>query len=101
MERDTLIQEMRKLHKEVDFAEYLQNIIGGIWVGGSILLFLIHFFFPHFLPTPWFEGFEIGYGTIMCLFLFCNWLRKVELNWKYGEVYTKYCQTYDEYPDKE
>ena len=100
MELNTFKLKMDKLYQEIKFSNKLETIFGITWVGGSICLFLIHFFFPHFLPSPWFKGFEIGYGVIMSLFLFCNWLRRVELNWKYGEAYTKYCQTYDESHDK-
>lgn len=101
MERTTFKVKMDRLYQEIKLSSKLEKTLGMTWIGGCIFLFLIHFFFPHFLPSPWFNGFEIGYTVIMVLFLFCNWLKRVELNWKYGEVYTKYCQAVDESPDKE
>ena len=101
MELNTFELKMDKLYKEVQLSTKLEKIFGITWIVGCILLFLIHLFFPHFLPSPWFNGFEIGYTVIMVLFLFCNWLKRVELNWKYGEVYTKYCQAVDDSSDKE
>ena len=101
MELDTFKLKMDKLIKEIKLSTKLKKIVAIIWIGGCILLFLIHLFFFHFLPSPWFKGFEIGYSVIMCLLLFCNWLRRVELNWKYDEAYDKYCQVSDEFPLKE
>ena len=80
MELNTFKLKMDKLYKEVQVSTKLEKIFSITWLVGGIFLFLIHLFFPHFLPSPWFKGFEIGYGVIMCLFLFCNWLRRVELN---------------------
>ena len=101
MELNPFKNKMDTLGNEIKFSTQRKKTLIIIWVVGCILLFLVHFFFPHFLPSSWFRGFEIGYGVIMLLFLFCNWLRRVELNWKYDEAYDKYCRGYDGSPSKE